>query len=56
MEEWRCFLCSGRVMWENDFMFEDFGVEGEGVVHIYTCSKCGAEYVVYDAIEEEGSD
>lgn len=53
MEEWRCFLCGCRVIWGNDFMFEDYGIEGEGIVHTYTCSGCGATYEVYEPIGED---
>ena len=53
MEAWRCFLCGCRVIWGNDFMFEDYGMDGEGIVHTYTCSGCGATYEVYESIEEE---
>ena len=39
-----CFHCLSRsVIWDSDFTFEDFGYEGEGIVHICHCSKCGAE-------------
>ena len=51
MEEWTCFLCNCRVFWGNDFTFEDYGIEGEGIVHTYTCSGCGAFYEVYESIE-----
>lgn len=52
MEWWRCYLCGGRAIWGNDFTFEDYGAEGEGIVHTYTCSECGASYEVYEPIEE----
>lgn len=40
-----CFYCGCRsVIWDNDFNFEDFCYEGDGVVGIYHCTKCGAEY------------
>lgn len=31
------------VIWDCDFTFEDFGYEGEGLVHICHCANCGAE-------------
>lgn len=53
MEEWRCFLCGGKVMWKNDFMFEEIGMEDDGIVHFCECSKCGAEYEVYEAFKAQ---
>lgn len=39
-----CFNCGKRaVRWEADFDFEDFGYDGEGVVHICHCDNCGAD-------------
>ena len=31
------------MVWDADFDFEDFGYEGQGIVHIYHCANCGAE-------------
>ena len=56
MEGWICFFCKGSVMWKSDFTFDEFGAEGDGIVHVCECSKCGAEYVVYESIEEGESD
>ena len=54
MEEWKCFLCGHKVMWQSDYDFEDFGCDGEGIVHTFVCSHCGADYVVYDGTSEDG--
>jgi hypothetical protein len=41
---YECFHCGCRsVIWDSDFDFEDFGYEGEGIVHICHCTNCGAE-------------
>lgn len=53
MDEWKCFLCGSRVIWGCDFMFEDYGMDGDGIVHTYTCSNCGAAYEVYESFEGE---
>ena len=49
---YECFHCGQRsVYWQNDFTFEDYGYEGEGIVHICHCGNCGADieyYVPYD--------
>jgi hypothetical protein len=51
-----CFHCGHRaVVWESDFTFEDYALEGEGTVHVCHCSHCGAdiEYFCPAKLEEE---
>lgn len=55
----RCFHCGGRVIRGNDFTFEDYCMEGDGIVHSCSCSKCGARieyYVPLDPPEETEPD
>lgn len=41
---YECFHCGQQtVYWNADYDFEDFGYEGEGIIHICSCSNCGAE-------------
>lgn len=43
-----CFNCGeDSVMWDNDLSFEDYGLDGDGVVHELHCIKCGAEITYY---------
>lgn len=42
-------------MWKADYSFEDFGYEGEGIVHRYVCRKCGAEIEVSEKTEWKNS-
>lgn len=54
-----CFHCmEPAVCWDSDFDFEDFGYEGEGIVHVCHCANCGAEieYRVPIGDPEENSD
>lgn len=46
------------MIWDNDFSFEDFGLEGEGIVHCCHCANCGAEitYYVGDDIDIEDNE
>lgn len=56
---YECFHCCTRgVIWESDFDFEDFGYEGQGIVHICHCANCGAEieYRVPIPDDEEETD
>ena len=50
-----CYYCGGPLCWDCDFTFEDCGYEGEGLVSILHCMKCGAnvEYTLrYDKEED----
>lgn len=38
-----CFHCGGRLVWQNDFSYEDYGYEGEGIVQVLNCMDCGAD-------------
>lgn len=51
---YECFHCGERaVIWDNDFSFEDYGYEGEGIVHVCHCTHCGAEIEYFIRLEEE---
>ena len=51
---YECFHCLTRgLIWDADFTFEDYGLEGEGLVHHCHCVNCGAEYDIYVPITEE---
>ena len=53
---YQCFHCGAySVIWQSDFSFEDFCMDGEGIVHICYCTNCGAtiEYYVPIDVEEE---
>ena len=50
-----CFHCLAKaVSWDADFNPEDYGIEGEGVIHICHCNNCGAE-IQYTILDKEES-
>ena len=54
---YECFHCGhNSVIWQNDFSFEDWGLEGEGIVHVLHCSNCGADIEYYVRIDKEEED
>lgn len=51
---YECFNCLHKsVIWDCDYDFEDFGYEGEGIVHICHCTNCGAEIEYRVPINQE---
>ena len=46
---YECFHCGAKaVVWDADFSFDDYGLEGEGIVQCCHCENCGAriEYLI----------
>jgi len=50
---YECFHCGERaVVWMNDFTFEDYEIEGEGIIHVLQCQSCGA-VITYEVEDKE---
>ena len=39
----KCWWCKAELIWQSDFMKDEWGIEGEGMVTILKCSGCNAE-------------
>ena len=51
---YECFHCGERsVLWGADFSFEDYGNDGEGIVHSCRCTNCGAEIRYFIRLDGE---
>lgn len=58
---YECFHCGKRaVVWDSDFDFSDYGLEGEGIIHVCHCAHCGAEIeyriTISDEVEDENEE
>ena len=54
---YECFHCGERaVIWDSDFSFDDYGWEGEGIVHVCHFTNCGAEIEYRISLEEDESE
>ena len=51
----KCWHCNSEVIWGGDFDFEDYGMDGKGIVSNLTCSNCKAYYECYLDLEEESN-
>ena len=49
----KCWHCNNEVIWGGDHDYDDYGMEGEGIVSNLNCSKCEAEYLIYLPIPSE---
>ena len=51
---YECFHCLTKgVVWDSDFSFEDYGMEGEGIIHVCHCANRGAEIEYFIRLDEE---
>lgn len=50
----RCWFCGSLLIWENDNSFEDFNMQGDGIVTTLSCPRCHAMWEGYLNLEEEG--
>jgi hypothetical protein len=44
-----CWHCKSSLRWCSDFDYEDYGLEGDGIVSTLMCDECGSEVIVYYA-------
>ena len=47
----KCWHCKNEIIWGGDHDYEDYGMEGEGIVSNFSCSKCEATYECYLPLE-----
>jgi len=48
-----CWFCGAKMIWGGDHSFEDYGIEGDGIVANLSCSKCGATAEFYTKMEDD---
>ena len=51
-----CNNCNKELIWGGDHSYEDYALEGEGIVSNYTCANplCNGEtIIIYTKIEDE---
>lgn len=54
---YECFHCLKKsVVWNCDYDFDDYGLEGEGIVQVLHCSNCGADIEYYIPLPSYESD
>lgn len=54
---YECFHCGeNSVIWDADFSFEDYGLEGDGIIHVCHCTNCGARIEYYIDMSEDEND
>jgi len=54
----KCWFCNGEMIWGCDFDYDDYGLEGDGIVATLSCKECEAyaEYYSKPSEEDNGKD
>ena len=42
-----CWFCDDNMIWGGDHDYEDYGLEGDGIVVNLTCQGCGSFTITY---------
>lgn len=51
---YECFHCGKvSVIWDSDFTFDEFGLYGDGIVHVCHCTNCGATIIYEIPIDDD---
>ena len=48
----KCYHCTSELIWNSDFSYEDYGLEGDGIISVLSCSCCNAMVEVYLPLDE----
>ena len=43
----KCWHCKSELIWGADHTFEDYCLEGDGIVTNLSCSECEADVLIY---------
>ena len=50
-----CWHCNSELTWGGDFDFDDYGLDGNGIVSNLSCPNCPVYVEVYYDIDEENT-
>ena len=55
MGSMNCWHCRTELIWGCDFDFDDYGLDGNGIVSTFSCPNCPTTAEVYYNIDEENT-
>jgi len=42
-----CWFCQTELIWGCDYSYDDYGLEGEGIIATFSCPKCNSYVEAY---------
>ena len=49
----KCWDCKEYLMWQGDNTYDEYGIEGEGIVTNLSCPNCESFVLVYSPLGEK---
>ena len=49
----QCWNCGTEMIWDRELSFEEYGIDGEGIITVFTCPNCNALAFFYTSLDEE---
>lgn len=41
-----CYICGEELYWQNNFTYDEVGLEGNGILHTLYCNHCESSYEI----------
>lgn len=51
-----CWFCNEKLIWGGDHDYEDYNMDGDGIVANLSCSKCKSFVLAYSGGNDESKD
>ena len=51
-----CWFCGCNMIWNSDFDYEDYGLDGDGIVAVLSCLNCEAFAEFYSGCSDKNDD
>lgn len=48
-----CWFCQTELIWGCDYSYDDYGLEGDGVIATFSCPKCNSYVEAYSPEETD---
>lgn len=49
----KCVNCGCKMVWQNDYDFNDYGINGEGIIKVFSCGECDTLSENFIPLKEE---
>tara|TARA_B100001094_G_scaffold85017_1_gene81388 strand:+ start:144 stop:410 length:267 start_codon:yes stop_codon:yes gene_type:complete len=53
-EKMNCWFCHTELIWGCDYSYDDYGLEGDGIIATFSCPKCESYVEAYSPEKTDG--